>query len=106
MAELAELRRVYDTFCSFGAPGATRMNNVKWAKFCRDQGILSRQFDKTAADLVFTRCVSHDRLTSNTSVTRDLAVCCRPSAAQLTALPHSFPCPIPRLACAGLLSSG
>jgi len=51
------LKNLFESFCSFGAGkgGAAEMDNNKFAKFCRDCHLLTKNFTNTDADLIFTK---------------------------------------------------
>ncbi|GBG80331.1 hypothetical protein CBR_g30699 [Chara braunii] len=57
----SSIEDVYETFANFGS-GAVRtpaklvnMDGGKFAKFCRDGGLLDKQFTATAVDLIFSK---------------------------------------------------
>eukprot|EP01062_Namystynia_karyoxenos_P027180 TRINITY_DN20943_c0_g1_i1.p1 TRINITY_DN20943_c0_g1~~TRINITY_DN20943_c0_g1_i1.p1 ORF type:complete len:477 (+),score=107.35 TRINITY_DN20943_c0_g1_i1:90-1433(+) len=51
------LEELFNSFCAFGAGqrGSAEMDCAKFAKFCRDTGIIGRRFTPTDADLVFSK---------------------------------------------------
>lgn len=49
------LRDLFDQFCAFGAGQSSsfRMDGATFTKFCKDTGLLDKQLNKTAVDLIF-----------------------------------------------------
>jgi len=54
---VVSLDGVFVSFCSFGAGGdlVTEMDNVHFAKLCRDCGLLDRHFTTVDVDLIFSK---------------------------------------------------
>eukprot|EP01065_Artemidia_motanka_P011620 TRINITY_DN16298_c0_g1_i1.p1 TRINITY_DN16298_c0_g1~~TRINITY_DN16298_c0_g1_i1.p1 ORF type:complete len:456 (+),score=114.60 TRINITY_DN16298_c0_g1_i1:87-1454(+) len=52
-----QLAGVFASFCAFGSGGHAKaeLDNAKFAKMCRDTGILDRHFTPTDADLIFSK---------------------------------------------------
>ena len=54
----ASLEEVFAQFCSFGsAKTATELDNAKWAKLCKDSGLVDKLFSKADVDLTFSKVV-------------------------------------------------
>eukprot|EP00755_Sulcionema_specki_P007051 Sspe_Gene.37188::Locus_17941_Transcript_1_1_Confidence_1.000_Length_1349::g.37188::m.37188 len=73
MAWNARLRDLFDSFCAFGAGqrGANQMENAKFAKFCKDAGLLDRKFTSTDADLCFSKIKPKGGRTISYEIFRD-----------------------------------
>lgn len=58
--EEANLQAVYDAFASFGLGNVNRpekleMDGAKFAKLCRETGLLCSRLNATAVDLIFSK---------------------------------------------------
>jgi len=54
----SRLERLFVSFCSFGAGNKDMpalMDGTKFAKFCKDMGLLDKRFFATDVDIIFAR---------------------------------------------------
>eukprot|EP01062_Namystynia_karyoxenos_P073731 TRINITY_DN70551_c0_g1_i1.p1 TRINITY_DN70551_c0_g1~~TRINITY_DN70551_c0_g1_i1.p1 ORF type:complete len:471 (+),score=111.34 TRINITY_DN70551_c0_g1_i1:99-1415(+) len=70
------LEELFNSFCAFGAGqrGCAEMDIVRFAKFCRDTGLIGRRFTTTDADLVFSKVKPKGARTINFQTFRTHAV--------------------------------
>ena len=54
-ADVPGLKACFNSFCVFGGGEPGAMDNVKFAKLCRDCGLLSKKFTMTDVDMVFVK---------------------------------------------------
>jgi len=54
----ASLQESFGQFCSFGSASAqTELDNAKWAKLCKDSGLIDKKFTKADMDMTFVKVV-------------------------------------------------
>ena len=54
-SDVPGLKACFNSFCVFGGGEPGAMDNVKFAKLCRDCGLLSKKFTMTDVDMVFVK---------------------------------------------------
>jgi len=55
----SRLERLFVSFCNFGTGNKdipALMDGTKFAKFCKDMGLVDKRFPATDVDIVFAQC--------------------------------------------------